>query len=321
MFSVVIPLYNKAHTITNTLQKVLNQTYEDYEVIIINDGSTDDSIEIVKNFTTDQRIKIINQENQGVSGARNTGVKNAKHKYIAFLDGDDEWFPEYLSKMKEAIEKFPKHEFFCSAGMGKNAKGYGKPRQIDKYDGEIIKFDFFENPHVFLHVSAVVVTKNLFEKADGFPLGMKRNEDFTFLYKAALVSQPIYSGFPLSVYVGGVEGQATGTSIYESKKLLEDTVNRYNMVYETYVDMGKTNKSFIIFMKYELRHFFMVNTINAEFTTNDYFLKKLDAKLIKELNFLDVFLVKNSNNYHHILVLYIKITKVLWRLRGFQRVK
>lgn len=321
MFSVVIPLYNKVHTITSSLETVLKQTFQEYEIVIVNDGSTDNSVEAIKKFTTDKRVKIVDQENQGVSGARNTGVAHAEYNYIAFLDGDDEWFPDYLQKMKEAIDKFPKNGFFCSAGMSKNSNGYGKPRQIDKYDGEIVIFDFFENPHVFLHVSAVVVTKEMFNKTGGFPLGMKRNEDFTFLYKAALLSQPVYSGFPLSVYVGGVEGQATATSIYESEKLLQDTVNRYNMVYETYYNIETKNKTFIVFMKYELRHFFMMNTMKSEFATNDYFLKKLDLKIIKELNFLDTFLVRNSEKYHKVLALYIKITKVLWRLKGFQRVK
>lgn len=321
MISVVIPLYNKAHTITNTLETVLKQTFQDYEIVIVNDGSTDASVASINSYTTDERIKIIDQKNQGVSGARNTGVENATYDYIAFLDGDDEWFPNYLQKMKEAIDTFPKSAFFCSAGMSKSAKGYGKPRQINKYQASIVRFEFFENPHVFLHISAVVVTKELFNKVGGFPLGMKRNEDFAFLYKAGLMSDPVYSGYPLSVYVSGVEGQATATSIYENKKLLEDTVTRYNMVYDTYVETKKINKSFVVFMKYELRHTFMINTINKEFETNDYFFYNLDPRIKKQFNFFDIFLLKNSKNYDNFFVLYVKITKVIWRLRGFQRVK
>lgn len=321
MFSVVIPLYNKAHTIINTLECVLKQTFTDYEIVIVNDGSTDDSTGVIQRFSSDKRIKLVNQENQGVSGARNTGVANAKFEYVAFLDGDDEWFPEYLQKMAEAIKKFPENEFFCSAGMSKNPKGYGKPRQIDKYQGEIVAFDFFENPHVFLHVSAVVVTKHLFDKIEGFPLGMKRNEDFTFLYKAALISQPIYSGFPLSVYVGGVDGQATATSIYESEKLLEDTISRFNMVYETYEEIEIKDRTFIIFMKYELRHFFLMNILEKQFNTNKYFVKNLKFEIRKHFNFLEMFFLKSSKRYSGFLNFYIKITKVLWRLRGFQTVK
>ena len=72
MISVVIPLYNKAHTIVNTLQTVLNQTFKDFEVIIINDGSTDNGVEVINKHFNDSRIKIINQDNQGVSAARNS---------------------------------------------------------------------------------------------------------------------------------------------------------------------------------------------------------------------------------------------------------
>ncbi|WP_010136855.1 glycosyltransferase family 2 protein [Ochrovirga pacifica] len=321
MISVVIPLYNKEHTIVKTLQTVLNQTFKGYEVVVVNDGSTDNSVQAVQNYTSDSRIKIINQENQGVSGARNTGVENAQFNYIAFLDGDDEWFPTYLEKMKEAIDTFPNKEMYCSAGMGKNAKGEYRPRQINKYKKQIVEFDFFENPHVFLHVGAVVVTKKLFKKAGGFPLGMKRNEDFAFLYKAALITQPIYSGFPLSVYVSNVEGQATATSIYESKKLLDDTIERYNMVYKLYDSLEKKNKSFLVFMKYELRHVFMINTLKQEFKTNTYFLKTLDNKIIKQFNPIEIFLLKRSKEFKFSIVMLVKASKVLWRFKGYQRVR
>lgn len=321
MFSVVIPLYNKAHTISNTIETVLRQTCLDFEVVIVNDGSTDNSVEVIQDYTSDERIRIVHQENKGVSAARNTGVANSNYQYIAFLDGDDEWFPDYLMKMKEAIEKFPKHEFFCSSGMSKSSGKYGNPRQIDKYDGEVVEFNFFENPHVFLHVGAVVVTKNIFDKAEGFPVGMKRNEDFTFLYKVALMSPPIYSGFPLSVYVGGVDGQATSTSIYEDEKLLNDTINRFNMVYRTYEDVGAKDKIFVVFMKYELRHFFYMNTVKEEYSTNLFFLENLDTEILNCFNFLDLFFLKNSATYSKMFIFYTKITKVLWRLKGFQIVK
>ena len=104
MFSIVIPLYNKAHTIERTLSTVLNQSFKEFEVVIVNDGSTDNSEEVIRNFTSDSRIKIINQENQGVSAARNKGVSLSSFEYVAFLDGDDEWLPDYLLKMKEVAD-------------------------------------------------------------------------------------------------------------------------------------------------------------------------------------------------------------------------
>lgn len=97
MITVVIPLYNKAHTIKDTLNTVLNQTYSEYEIIIVNDGSTDNGVQIIKDNFNDKRIRIINQKNFGVSVARNRGIKEAKYNYIALLDADDNWHPDYLS--------------------------------------------------------------------------------------------------------------------------------------------------------------------------------------------------------------------------------
>lgn len=320
MFSIVIPLYNKSHTIERTLNSVLCQTFTEFEIVIINDGSTDDGVQKIIELTSDDRIKITNQENQGVSVARNNGIKNSKFEYIAFLDGDDEWLPEYLSKMKEAIEMFPESEMFCCAGFGRNVDGAFSKRQINKYDGHVLPFDFFENPHVFLHIGSTVVTKKLFNLVKGFPVGMKRNEDFAFLYSASLFTKPIYSGFNNSVYVGGVQGQATGENIYDNINLLNDVINRYNVVYDNWVKSGSRNNSFITFMKYELRHIFMINIYNKEFKTNIYFLKKLNPVILTHLNFVDRFFLKYS--YLEILgIFYFKMTKVFWLLNGYQRVK
>ncbi|KHJ38161.1 putative glycosyltransferase EpsH [Pedobacter glucosidilyticus] len=320
MFSVVIPLFNKSQTILTTLSTVLNQTFKDFEIVIVNDGSTDNSIQIIREFTSDSRIKIVEHENQGVSVARNTGVNHANFNFIAFLDGDDEWLPQYLSKMKEAIELFPAAEMFCSAGLGRNEKGYSKNRQIDKYDNKVVEFNFFENPHVFLHISATVVTKQLFFKVDGFTAGMKRNEDFAFLYSAALLTQPIYSGFPLSIYVGGVDGQATRSSIYQDIDLLRDIANRYNIVYKNWLKTPDKNTLFIVFTKYELRHFLMINVINKQFTANHQFIKFLNPQIFNLFNVLEVFLLRSSK-LAQVYILYVKLSKLRWMMRGFQRVK
>jgi glycosyltransferase involved in cell wall biosynthesis len=320
MFSIIIPLYNKAHTIKGTLSTVFNQTYTHFEIIIVNDGSTDNGVEVISEFTDDVRIKIINQENQGVSAARNTGFDNANYNYIAFLDGDDEWLPDYLLKIKEAIDMFPASEMFCSAGLGRSGDGVVSYRQIDKYDGKIIPFNFFENPHLFLHIGATVVSKKLFMLVKGFPVGMKRNEDFAFLYSTALFTQPIYSGFPLSIYVGDVEGQATRESIYENQTLLSDIVKRYNIVYNNWIKSGTQNTSFIVFMKYELRHEFMINVYNNQYKANVYFFNNLHSAIINHLTYLDKKILNSSIN-NKFAILYFKLTKLKWMMNGYQRVK
>ena len=320
MFSIVIPLYNKAHTIERTLNTVLNQIFTDYEVIIVDDGSTDNGVEVICKFTKDFRVKITTQENQGVSAARNKGVSLSSFDYIAFLDGDDEWLPDYLSKMKNAIDSFPASEMFCSAGLGRSGEGVISKRQINKYDGKVIPFNFFENPNLFCHIGSTVVTKNLFNKLNGFPVGMKRNEDFAFLYSAALFTQPIYSGFPLSIYVGNVEGKATGESIYENQNLLSDIVKRYNIVYDNWNKSGAKDNSVLIFMKYELRHLFMINIYRNKFVTNVYLLNNLHPAIINHFNCVDKKILNNLFN-KKIAILYFKLTKLKWMMNGYQRVK
>src|SRR5262245_2597869 len=94
-FSVIIPLYNKENYIRNTLKCVLEQSFTDFEIIIVNDGSTDNGLKVVKEFT-DSRIVIEEQTNKGVSAARNLGIEKAAGTMIALLDADDYWFPNHL---------------------------------------------------------------------------------------------------------------------------------------------------------------------------------------------------------------------------------
>ena len=120
MISVVIPLYNKAHTIVNTLTTVMNQTYQDFEVVITNDGSTDNGVEVINKHFHDSRIRIVNQENAGVSAARNRGIDEAKGEWIAFLDADDEWLPTYLETIISSIARNPDNEIFITARYSQN---------------------------------------------------------------------------------------------------------------------------------------------------------------------------------------------------------
>ncbi|GGD03496.1 glycosyltransferase family 2 protein [Hyunsoonleella pacifica] len=314
MITVVIPLYNKAHTITRTLDTVLNQTYKEFEVVIINDGSTDDGVSVIQNFTTDSRVKIINQSNQGVSVARNEGVRHAKYEYIAFLDGDDEWLPNYLSKMHEAIQKFPNAGLFCSAGKVRSG-GKEYLRQADKYKHLIVEIDFFENPHVFLHTSATVVAKDLFKESGGFPAGMKRNEDYALFFKLALKAKVIYSGFTLSIYVGDVEGQATTISFNVVK---HDVIKRFNTVHDTWLKLEEKNLNYKIFTKYELRHFFLANLKAKNYNNILFFKENIQPNLCKMFSSGEWFLFINRF-FRKFAIAFVYVTKIRWRLRGYPR--
>ena len=113
MISVVIPLYNKEHYIATTLQTILAQTYQDYEVVIVDDGSTDGSVNAVERLC-DSRLRLVRQNNAGVSVARNRGIEEARGELIAFLDADDEWKPDYLATQMMLVEMYPQCDVFAT---------------------------------------------------------------------------------------------------------------------------------------------------------------------------------------------------------------
>ena len=105
--SVVVPVYNTAATVAETLDSLFAQTLDNFEVIIVDDGSTDNSMEIVRGYD-DPRCEIVSQKNRGLNGARNAGIRHSKAPYIAFLDADDLWRPQMLEKHVEHLDGHPK---------------------------------------------------------------------------------------------------------------------------------------------------------------------------------------------------------------------
>lgn len=192
MISVVIPLYNKEKSIAATLQTVLNQTFTDYEIVIVNDGSTDNSVAEVEKVQ-DARIRLIHQQNGGVSAARNRGIKEAKGDLIAFLDADDEWKPEYLATQYHLSQKYSECSVFTCNYEFRNVKGEIRPTVIRKLpfcgdDG--ILSNYFEvacysNPPICS--ISIMVNKLAIQTIGGFPVGIKSGEDL--LTWARLASQ------------------------------------------------------------------------------------------------------------------------------------
>ena len=108
MFSVIIPYFNKSSYIIRCIDSVLHQTFEKYEIIIIDDGSTDNGIALISKKYADL-ICIYSQKNEGVSVARNMGIKKAKYEYVAFLDADDAWHPQYLESIDFILKNLNKN--------------------------------------------------------------------------------------------------------------------------------------------------------------------------------------------------------------------
>jgi glycosyltransferase involved in cell wall biosynthesis len=129
--SVVIPTYNSAHLLDDALQSVLEQTYKDFEIIVVDDGSTDNTSEVVSKYN--DKLHYFRVDNRGPAKARNYGISKATGKYIAFLDADDKWLPTKLEKQVSMFEQnpefgmvFTENSLFDAKGIYKNSLGKEK---------------------------------------------------------------------------------------------------------------------------------------------------------------------------------------------------
>ncbi|BAY25005.1 family 2 glycosyl transferase [Calothrix sp. NIES-2100] len=176
--SVIIPVYGVENYIASTVESVLAQTYDNFEILIIDDASRDRSLKICQQFT-DSRIRIIRQENRGLAGARNTGIRHAQGEYLAFLDGDDIWLPEKLEKHITHLENAPKVgvSFSRSAFIDEAGKPLGS-YQMPKLQGITTPHLFCTNP--VGNGSAAVVRKEVFQEIKFFDNLHSTVEDFYF---------------------------------------------------------------------------------------------------------------------------------------------
>lgn len=214
-FSVIIPLYNKAPYVRKTVESVLCQTFTDWELIIIDNGSTDGSNEVVAEFT-DSRIQIVQlAENVGVSNARNKGVELSTAPYITFLDADDWWEPTFLEEMAWLIERYPNVGIY---GTGyyivKNGKKRVAPIGVEEgfSEGEINYCTVYAQTLCMPLTSiSVCMPREVFEEAGGFPAGIKLGEDFLLWVKVALKHKVVLLNKPLSNYNQDVDSAFRGT--------------------------------------------------------------------------------------------------------------
>lgn len=135
--SVIIPAFNRAHLLSRAIQSVINQTFQDFEIIIVDDASTDKTEDVVKSFKDNRIIYLWNNRNQGSNASRNIGLKHASGEFIAFLDSDDEWLPEKLDKQLNVFKSHNKNIGLVSTGYSNDEKPFEPV--IPKYRGYILK--------------------------------------------------------------------------------------------------------------------------------------------------------------------------------------
>lgn len=225
-FSVIIPLYNKAPYIRKALESVFAQTYTDYELIVVDDGSTDESASIVETMLCEamrlqgykarqedgkaedalpNRLiaqspnRFLKQKNAGVSAARNSGVAQASGEYIAFLDADDWWEPIYLERMAQLIEDYPKAGLYACNYVyykpGKTHVALNIPTGYINYPKA-----YYESEAMPVWTGATIIARAVFDEIGGFPLGIKLGEDFLLWAKTAMHYPVAFLNEPLAWY-------------------------------------------------------------------------------------------------------------------------
>ncbi len=201
-FSVVIPLYNKEQYIQRSLDSVLSQTLSDFEVIVIDDGSTDGGPGIVESCK-DLRVRLVRQPNGGVSAARNRGIAEARGEWTAFLDADDEYQPAFLRKVRECAERFPTAGAIYSRAAWMNGETQVNIPQDQVNEptllADYLHFVAYEKGYE-INSSAVAARHDIFARAGLFPAGIKIGEDSDMWLRVAWTTHIAYIPECLSIY-------------------------------------------------------------------------------------------------------------------------
>ena len=243
MISVVIPLYNKESSITTTLESVLAQTYTDYEVIIVNDGSTDNSVavceDIINSLTPsfDNSLRIFSKPNGGVSSARNFGVEKSRGEYVAFLDGDDLWEPTYLEEAAKLIQDFSGAAIY-GLGLGSMTNGEKHPAAEfvpAGYRGVVS--NLWNNPNTMLAwtSSSSICPRELLLKTPA-NTQLTHGEDLDQWLRLMLQGEAVFYNKTLAYYVKDAENRA----MYKMPPIEKHVVS----VIEDYADARKRNPQF-----------------------------------------------------------------------------
>lgn len=209
-YSVIIPLYNKENYICHTLESVLAQTFQDFEVIVVDDGSTDASLKKAEQISS-EKIQIVKQKNLGVSVARNTGIACASGSYIAFLDADDEWNEDYLETIDRLTKSYPESDLYVTAYQ--IDMGNGTSRESSRLDPEEGCLDSywmtFQHSYDFVWTSATVVKKDAVIKAGGFRPGEYIGQDLDLWARIAKNNAKVaYSSSVCAIYNRTAENNA-----------------------------------------------------------------------------------------------------------------
>ncbi len=239
-FSIIIPLYNKEVSVRSTIESVLNQSYPHFELIIVNDGSTDKSLEVVQQFD-DSRIRILNKTNGGVSSARNVGIQAAKYQYVIPLDADDLWLPFSLEEFSTLIRNFPDARVFATSSCISQKQFYGinKRYYVDDYfyDSAVLLAKYGTPLMV---TGSVAIEKTCFGIVGGYDESVHHGEDIDLWLRLRDVFRLAKSELVTMIYRHETENRAS--LVPEERKKFKNNTSKF--------DYKETGKSFHLFNGY-----------------------------------------------------------------------
>ncbi|MUU79647.1 glycosyltransferase family 2 protein [Winogradskyella endarachnes] len=281
-FSVIIPLYNKEDHIEKTLQSVLNQNFKDFEVIIIDDGSTDNSVKKVKKIK-DSRIKLYSQNNCGAAETRNIGVKKANAKFIALIDADDFWYTNHLEEHFKSITMFPMESLFSNAYQLKLSETnlinaiYNTPKKTTPHLIE----DYFKAStiHPIAMTSSITFNKVDFLNLGGYNSEILSGQDLDLMIRYGIYKNIVFNPIITCYYDKSVPNSLSKSNHQISKEKLFSSFKEFEVA-------NTSLKHYLILNRYSL-------AIQCKLASNEVTYKKLLPQIDKtHLNFKQKLILK-----------------------------
>jgi len=271
--SIVIPLYNKGFIIQKTIASILEQTFTDFEIIIVNDGSTDSSLEIVSQFF-DERIKIIKQENKGAAAARNLGIEKATYNLIAFLDADDFWYPNHLEELIKLYHDFPNCGMYCNRFQTKIAKNRTLNNSYsynirDDYRGIIPNFFEASLINRVAFSSSILISKQVLLENNCFNSNVSSGQDVELWTKIGITNLVAINNKSTVIYNFDLPNSLTKTPI--TKKTLMD--------FSQFAAAEKENKSLKKFLDVYRLEYALQFKIAGSSIQSQFYLKEITTKI------------------------------------------
>jgi glycosyltransferase involved in cell wall biosynthesis len=280
LVSVIIPTFNRGYIITDAIESVFSQTYKNYEIIVVDDGSSDNTREILEPHM--DRILYFYQENGGQSSARNLGIKNSRGKYIAFLDADDLWMPEKLKTQIEVLEKNPNIGMIYSRYIQHNTvDGLQTNLPIDKYTYSGYVFHKFFT-HCPSWIGTIIVNKKCFSRVGYFNESQRISPDKDLWFRIARKFEVLFIDRVLAIQ------RIQADSITTQKDIIEHFLIQLKRI-ETHYQSLKVWEKLLIANRYRKNRAQLLRRIGREY------MKRSDYRKATKSSYNSI--LKNPFNY------------------------